>query len=87
MQKNKERMVGSIYSLRRVMHSFSWTEIAQEIATLRKEAQAFKTVRTALRSNTQKVVAAKIVFQKVLPLPISLEIFRLIVLTTKGVQC
>ena len=66
------------------MHSFSWTEIAQEIATLRKEAQAFKTVRTALRSNTQKAVAAKLVFQKVLPLPSSLEIFRLIhVLTTK----
>lgn len=49
------------------MHSFSWTEIAQEIATLRKEAQAFKAVRTALRSNTQNAVAAKIVFQKVLP--------------------
>ena len=55
------------------MYSFSWTEIAQEIATLRKEAQAFKAVRTALRSNTQNTVAAKIVFQKVLRFP--LEIF------------
>ena len=53
------------------MHSFSWTEIAQEIATLRKEAQAFKAVRTALRSNTQSTVAAKIVFQKVIPLSFS----------------
>jgi hypothetical protein len=66
------------------MYSFS---LAQEIATLRKEAQAFKSVRTALRSNTQNTNAAKIVFQKVLPLPFS-RIFRLIcIMFSTGVQC
>lgn len=41
-------------------------ENAQEIATLRKEAQAFKKVRTALRSpNTENNDAAKMVFEKV----------------------
>lgn len=40
--------------------------LAQEIATLRKEAQAFKKVRTALRSpNTENNDAAKMVFEKV----------------------
>ena len=56
------------------MLSSFWAEIAQEIATLRKEAQAFKAVRTALRSHTHNVDAAKVVFQKVL-LPV--EILRL----------
>ncbi|KAF8154730.1 hypothetical protein B0H34DRAFT_717633 [Crassisporium funariophilum] len=40
-------------------------ENAQEIATLRKEAQAFKAVRSALRSTTDSAQAAKLVFQKV----------------------
>ncbi|KAJ7650687.1 hypothetical protein FB45DRAFT_779858 [Roridomyces roridus] len=39
-------------------------ENAQEIATLRREAQAFQAVRTALRSSTASG-AAKLVFQKV----------------------
>ncbi|KDR70218.1 hypothetical protein GALMADRAFT_103373 [Galerina marginata CBS 339.88] len=39
-------------------------ENAQEIATLRNEAQAFKTVRDSLRSSTS-TDAAKLVFQKV----------------------
>ncbi|KAH9177780.1 hypothetical protein EDB89DRAFT_1439238 [Lactarius sanguifluus] len=38
---------------------------AQEIANLRKEAQAFKSVRTALRSQNTSSCAAKMVFQKV----------------------
>lgn len=39
---------------------------AQEIATLRKEAQAFKSVRTALRTQSDaNNDAAKMVFQKV----------------------
>ena len=38
---------------------------AQEIATLRKEAQAFKAVRDALRSPTTTGDAARMVFQKV----------------------
>ena len=50
------------------MHSTSRTETAQEIATLRKEAQAFQAVRTALRSSTQNTDAAKVVFEKVHPL-------------------
>ena len=37
---------------------------AQEIATLRKEAQAFKSVRAALRSATD-TDAARLIFQKV----------------------
>ncbi|KAH9006577.1 hypothetical protein EDB86DRAFT_2874952 [Lactarius hatsudake] len=40
-------------------------ENAQEIANLRKEAQAFKSVRTALRSQNTSSCAAKMVFQKV----------------------
>ncbi|KAG6861181.1 hypothetical protein C0995_002988 [Termitomyces sp. Mi166 len=42
-------------------------ENAQEIATLRKEAQAFNTVRAALRSTSPEIYqnAAKIAFQKV----------------------
>ncbi|KAJ3508390.1 hypothetical protein NLJ89_g5779 [Agrocybe chaxingu] len=40
-------------------------ENAQEIDTLRKEVQAFKTVRTALRSSNHNEDAAKLVFQKV----------------------
>ncbi|KAF8960670.1 hypothetical protein BDZ97DRAFT_1833068 [Flammula alnicola] len=40
-------------------------ENAQEIETLRKEAQAFKTVRNALRSSTDNLDAAKLAFQKV----------------------
>lgn len=42
--------------------------IAQEIATLRREAQAFKVVRAALRTphvDGQGSSAAKIVFEKV----------------------
>ena len=39
--------------------------IAQEIAALRKEAQAFKRVRTALRSPTNDEEAAKLAFEKV----------------------
>ena len=38
---------------------------AQEIATLRKEAQAFKAVRAALRSPATTGDAARMVFQKV----------------------
>jgi ubiquitin-like 1-activating enzyme E1 B len=38
--------------------------IAQEIATLRKEAQAFKRVRTALRSPNDNEEAAKLAFEK-----------------------
>ncbi|KAF5364889.1 hypothetical protein D9758_008104 [Tetrapyrgos nigripes] len=40
-------------------------ENAQEIATLRKEAQAFSAVRQALRSSSSKDSAAKMAFQKV----------------------
>ncbi|KAI0249209.1 hypothetical protein BJV78DRAFT_1229106 [Lactifluus subvellereus] len=40
-------------------------ENAQEIANLRREAQAFKSVRTALRSKDTYSGAAKMVFQKV----------------------
>ncbi|KAN0131930.1 hypothetical protein V8E53_010210 [Lactarius tabidus] len=40
-------------------------ENAQEIENLRKEAQAFKSVRTALRSPNTSAFAAKKVFQKV----------------------
>ena len=39
--------------------------IAQEIATLRKEAQAFKRVRTALRSPNSDEEAARLAFEKV----------------------
>jgi ubiquitin-like 1-activating enzyme E1 B len=39
--------------------------IAQEIATLRKEAQAFRRVRTALRSPGDDEEAAKLAFEKV----------------------
>lgn len=38
---------------------------AQEIATLRKEAQAFRRVRTALRSPNDDEEAAKLAFEKV----------------------
>ena len=38
---------------------------AQEIATLRKEAQAFRRVRTALRSPNDNEEAAKLTFDKV----------------------
>jgi ubiquitin-like 1-activating enzyme E1 B len=52
------------------LHTFlinSICTIAQEIATLRKEAKAFKVVRDALRSPSTDVNrdAAKMVFQKV----------------------
>ncbi|KZP05062.1 hypothetical protein FIBSPDRAFT_967619 [Athelia psychrophila] len=40
-------------------------ENVQEIATLRKEAQAFKAVRTALRTSAATGDAARMVFQKV----------------------
>jgi len=40
-------------------------ENAQEIANLRREAQAFKSVRAALRSKDTRSSAAKLVFQKV----------------------
>ncbi|KAI0047882.1 hypothetical protein FA95DRAFT_1540689 [Auriscalpium vulgare] len=40
-------------------------EDAQEIATLKKEAQAFKNVRAALRSSQGAGAAAKLAFQKV----------------------
>ncbi|KAF9653547.1 hypothetical protein BDM02DRAFT_3107460 [Thelephora ganbajun] len=40
-------------------------ENAQEIATLRKEAQAFRRVRTALRSPNDNEEAAKLAFEKV----------------------
>lgn len=39
--------------------------IAQEIVTLRKEAQAFQRVRTALRSLNDNEDAAKLAFEKV----------------------
>ena len=39
--------------------------IAQEIATLRKEAQAFRRVRTALRSQNDNEEAARLAFEKV----------------------
>ena len=39
--------------------------IAQEIATLRKEAQAFRRVRTALRSQDDNEEAARLAFEKV----------------------
>jgi hypothetical protein len=39
--------------------------IAQEIATLRKEAQAFQRVRAALRSPDSDEDAAKLAFEKV----------------------
>jgi len=39
--------------------------IAQEIDTLRKEAQAFRRVRTALRSQNDDEEAARLVFEKV----------------------
>lgn len=39
--------------------------IAQEIATLRKEAQAFKRVRIALKSSNDNEGAAKLAFEKV----------------------
>ena len=45
-----------------VIHSHP---IAQEIATLRKEAQAFRRVRTALRSPDDQEEAAKLAFEKV----------------------
>jgi 3'-phosphoadenosine 5'-phosphosulfate (PAPS) 3'-phosphatase len=50
------------------MHSLiTWYVAAQEIATLRKEAKAFKVVRDALRSPSTDGDrdAAKLVFQKV----------------------
>ena len=37
---------------------------ATEIATLRREAQAFKRVRAALRTRARDQVAGRIVFQK-----------------------
>ncbi|EGN97108.1 hypothetical protein SERLA73DRAFT_92074 [Serpula lacrymans var. lacrymans S7.3] len=40
-------------------------ENAQEIATLRREAQAFKAVRTALRSESTAADASRMAFQKV----------------------
>lgn len=46
-------------------------ENAQEIAALRKEAQAFKRVRTALRSPTNDEEAAKLAFEKVFDSDIS----------------
>jgi hypothetical protein len=39
--------------------------LADEIANLRREAQAFKSVRAALRSENTSSTAAKMVFQKV----------------------
>ena len=48
--------------------AFSVTQdrlIAQEIATLRKEAQAFRRVRTALRSPNDNEEAVKLTFEKV----------------------
>ena len=39
--------------------------IAQEIATLRKETQAFRRVRTALRSQNDNEEAARLAFEKV----------------------
>ena len=48
-------------------HSSYITHLAQEIATLRKEAQAFKSVRAALRTPQPggDADAAKLIFQKV----------------------
>jgi hypothetical protein len=65
MPKNKGRIVRpyGLWHSRSHLYFFS----AQEIATLRKEAQAFKAVRDALRSSDSTVDAAKLVFQKVLP--------------------
>jgi ubiquitin-like 1-activating enzyme E1 B len=39
--------------------------VAQEIATLRREAQAFKNVRDALRLSKDPEQAAKLAFEKV----------------------
>jgi len=42
------------------------SNLAREIATLRKEAQAFKTVRNALRSAGNSDKASRVVFEKVI---------------------
>lgn len=64
-RKSRAKMV----SVPRVLEGQSLTYLprtAQEIATLRKEAQAFKSVRTALRTpSDDKISAAKLVFEKV----------------------
>ena len=56
------RMVGYVFNR---VHCHSLRSIAQEIATLRKEAQAFQRVRTALRSLNSNEDAAKLAFEKV----------------------
>jgi hypothetical protein len=61
--------------------------IAQEIATLRKEAQAFKAVRAALRSPTATNDAARMVFQKVrTTLSVRSVTFRPLFSLEKGIQ-
>jgi len=67
-QKSKERMVsGPVTILARKDDSDNHS--AQEIATLRKEAQAFTAVRRALRQTSGNVDAPKLVFQKAGLLP------------------
>jgi len=46
-------------------HNGKFLNLAQEIATLKKEAQAFKNVRQALRSATASGSASRMVFEKV----------------------
>lgn len=68
--RSKARMVSGMIRRRGVqsVERFRISAIAQEIATLRKEAQAFKAVRAALRTpqaDGQETSAAKMVFEKV----------------------
>jgi ubiquitin-like 1-activating enzyme E1 B len=54
------------HTMRSLANAFFGASIAQEIATLRKEALAFQAVRSALRSKgANEGDAAKLVFQKV----------------------
>lgn len=66
--KNRVKTVSPLLPLSPVQCTF-YLDIdllpAQEIANLRREAQAFKSVRAALRSRDTSSSAAKMVFQKV----------------------
>lgn len=59
---NRARVVSRVFH-HVIRHSLR--SVAQEIATLRKEAQAFQRVRTALRSLNDGEGAAKLAFEKV----------------------
>jgi len=66
--QSRAKMASSLSHLlpvRRVALDADTAPAAQEIANLRKEAQAFKSVRAALRSKDASSSAAKMVFQKV----------------------